>query len=81
VKRLLTELREQGYRQGETIVYDYLRTLREQPWWMEQDQARKKSSTHAGSQGVLSAREAAWLFVCNPRKLRFSQVIRVDHLR
>lgn len=48
---------------------------------MEQYQARKKSTTHAGSQGVLSAREAAWLFVCNPRKLRFSQVIRVDHLR
>jgi transposase len=81
VKRLLTELREQGYRQGETIVYDYLRTLREQRAWMEQDQAPKKSTAHAGSQSVLSAREAAWLFVCNPRKLRFSQVVRVDHLR
>jgi transposase len=81
VKRLLTELRKQGYRQGETIVYDYLRTLREQPAWMEQYQARKKSLAHARSQGVLSAREAAWLFVCNPRKLRFAQVVRVDHLR
>jgi len=81
VKRLLAELREQGYQQGETIVYDYLRTLREQPAWMEQYQARKKSSARAGSQGVLSAREAAWLFVCNPRKLRLSQVVRIDHLR
>ncbi|HEY6408145.1 MAG TPA: transposase, partial [Ktedonobacteraceae bacterium] len=66
---------------GETIVYDYLRTLREQPAGMEQYQAKKKSSAHARSQGVLSAREAAWLFVCDPRKLRFSQVVRLDHLR
>jgi transposase len=81
VKHLLTELREQGYRQGETIVYDYLRTLREQPAWREHAQARKKLAAHAGSQGVLSAREAAWLFVCNPRKLRLSQAVRIDHLR
>ncbi|HEX6553574.1 MAG TPA: ISL3 family transposase, partial [Ktedonobacteraceae bacterium] len=80
-KRLLTELRAQGYRQGETIVYDYLSTLREQPAWMEQYQARKKTSAQAESQGVLSAHEAAWLFVCNPRKLRLSQVVQLDHLR
>ena len=81
VKRLLVELREQGYQQGETIVYDYLRTLQEQPAWMQDFQAYKKSSAHVGSYDVLSAREAAWLFVCNPRKLRIPQVIRVDHLR
>jgi transposase len=80
-KHLLIELRERGYRHGETIVYDYLRTLREQPAWMERYQACKNSSTRTGSPEVLSAREAAWLFVCNPRKLRLSQVIRVDHLR
>jgi transposase len=49
-KRLLAELREQGYRQGETLVYDYLRTLREQPAWMEQYQAQKKSSAHTRSE-------------------------------
>jgi transposase len=81
VKYLLIELGERGYRHGETIVYDDLRTLREQPAGMEHSQTCKKSSTHTGSADVLSAREAAWLFVCNPRKLRISQVIRVDHLR
>ena len=81
VKRLLVELREHGYQQGETIVYDYLRTLQEKPAWMQDFQAYKKSSAHVGSYDVLSAPEAAWLFVCNPRKLRIPQVIRVDHLR
>ncbi len=81
VKHLLIELRERGYRHGETIVYDYLRTLREQPAWMERYQACKKASEKVGSPNVLSAREAAWLFVCNPRKLRLSQVRRLDHLR
>ena len=81
VKHLLIELRERGYRHGETIVYDYLRTLREHPAWMEHYRACKKSSADARFQDVLSAREAAWLSVCNPRKLRISQARRVDHLR
>src|SRR6266566_10156547 len=34
-KQLLAELREQGYRQGETIVYDYLRSMRDRPEWRE----------------------------------------------
>ncbi|HEU5383197.1 MAG TPA: ISL3 family transposase [Ktedonobacteraceae bacterium] len=79
VKHLLVELRERGYRQGATIVYDYLRTLRAQP--AGNAHLRKRSSAHAGSHDVLSAREAAWLFVSNPQKLRFSQVVRLDHLR
>ena len=48
---------------------------------MQNAQVYKKSSAHVGSQGLLSAREAAWLFVCNPRKLRFSQAVKIDHLR
>jgi transposase len=81
VKRLLVELEERGYRQGETIVYDYLRTLRQQPAWMEPYQRHKKAAVRSATQRTLSAREAAWLFVCNPQKLRLPQVIRVDHLR
>jgi len=61
--------------------YDYLRPLQEQPAWTERSQTHKKSSVHAASQGVLSAREAAWLFVCNPRKLRLAQAVRIDYLR
>jgi transposase len=70
VKRLLVELEERGYRQGETSVYDYLRTLRQQPAWMELYQRRKKAAVRSATQTTLSAREAAWLFVCNPQKLR-----------
>ena len=78
VKRLLVELRERGYRQGETIVYEYLRTLRKPP---EGVVVRKNAAVRSAAQTALSAREAAWLFVCNPQKLRLSQAVRLDHLR
>jgi transposase len=81
VKRLLAELRERGYRQGETIVYDYLRTLRKPPKGMDASEVQKKTVVHSVAQTSLSAREAAWLFVCNPHKLRISQAVRLDHLR
>ena len=81
VKRLLVELRERGYRQGETIVYEYLRTLRQQPEGVSASVARKKAAVRSAAQTALSAREAAWLFVCNPQKLRISQAVRLDHLR
>jgi len=81
VKRLLVELRERGYRQGETIVYDYLRTLRQQPEGVSASVVRKKGAVRSAAQTALSAREAAWLFVCNPHKLRISQAVRLDHLR
>jgi transposase len=81
VKRLLVELRERGFRQGETIVYDYLRTLRQQPEGVDASVVRKKTAVRSAAQPALSAREAAWLFVCNPQKLRISQVVRLDHLR
>jgi transposase len=81
VKHLLVELRERGYRQGETIVYDYLRTLRKPPEGMDASEVQKKTTVHSAAQRALSAREAAWLFVCNPQKLRISQARRLDHLR
>jgi transposase len=81
VKHLLVELREQGYRQGETIVSEYLRTLRKPPEGADASVVQKKIAVPSVAQTALSAREAAWLFVCNPQKLRISQAIRLDHLR
>jgi transposase len=81
VKHLLVELREQGYRQGETIIYDYLRTLRKLPNGMDASVVHKKIAVRSTAQTALSAQEAAWLFVCNPQKLRISQARRLDHLR
>ena len=56
IKQLVAELRERGYRQEENIVYDYLRSVREQPAWLE---TYKKTQTQAASSSSLSAREAA----------------------
>jgi hypothetical protein len=80
-KQWLAEIREQGYGSGETIVYDYLRALRERPHGLEADQLSKKRAVHSTSQPTLSARAAAWVFVCNPQKLRLPQVLSLDHLR
>lgn len=81
IKRLVAELRERGYRHGETIVYDYLRSMREQPVWPGASPISRKKQTHASSQSSLSAREAAWLFVRNPQRLRLAQVVKLDHVR
>jgi hypothetical protein len=81
IKQLLAELRELGYWQGETIVYDYLRSLRERPQWREAYTSTKKKQAHSLSQPDLSARQAAWLFACNPQKLLLMQVFKLDHVR
>src|SRR5258708_6602041 len=80
IKQLVAELRERGYRHGETIVYDYLRSLRQQPAWLEEYTATKMRPSHGALTLSLSAREAAWLFVCNPQKLRLAQVLKLDPL-
>jgi transposase len=77
IKHLLREIRAQGYRAGETIVYDYLRGLREPT----EGRAAFQRSTHTSAHDTLSARAAAWLFLCNPRKLRLPQVVSLDQLR
>jgi hypothetical protein len=77
----VTELREQGYRHGETIVYDNLRSMREQPVWPGASSDSGKKQTHASSQSSLSAREAAWLFTRDPQQLRLAQVVKLDHVR
>ncbi len=81
MKHLLVELRGRGYRQGETIVYDYLRTLRKPAERTDASVVQKNITVPSAAQTALSAREAAWLFVCNPQKLRISQAVRLDHLR
>jgi transposase len=81
VKHLLVELRERGYRQGETIVYDYLRTLRKPAEGVDTSVGHKKTTGRSAAQTALSTREAAWLFACNPHKLQLCQAVRLDHLR
>src|SRR5262249_50098820 len=81
VKQLVAELRERGYRQGTTIVYDYLRSLRHLPRWQEAGTSQENSRTQTASSSSLSARQAAWLFTRNPRKLRLTQVKKLDHVR
>ncbi len=74
VTHLIAEIRAQGFRGSDTIVFDYLRPWREEPAWMEAYQQRKQQIAHGVSKKPLSARSAAWLFVCNPRKLKWRQV-------
>jgi transposase len=80
IKQLVDELRERGYRHGETIIYDYLRRMREQPAWLPAYTAAKKQAPTA-SQLPLSAHEAAWLFARNPQRLRLMQVVKLDNVR
>src|SRR2546423_3332622 len=59
VKHLLVELRERGYRQGETIVYDYLRTLRKPPEGMDAPEAQKPTAAHSAPPRARAARKVA----------------------
>lgn len=72
---LVAEVRERGYQGGATMVYDYLRK-------MKREAARRHAEPRPVSAGVaLSAREAAWLFVRDPRRLSLRQVWQLDPLR
>src|SRR5260370_36620966 len=72
VKHLLVELREQGYRQARTIVYDYLRTLPKLPEEGNASVAQKKSVVDSATQTAPSAREAPRLFLSNTQNQRIS---------
>jgi transposase len=74
VTDLIGEIREQGFRGSDTIVFDYLRSRRSDPEWREAYQQRKKQIACGVSRKPLSAHQAAWLFVCNLRKLKWRQV-------
>ena len=81
ITHLVAELREQGYRGSDTIVFDYLRPLREQPEWLYAYQQQRQRAAQGIPTAPLSAREAAWLFVCPPAKLTLAQVRQLDPLR
>ncbi len=58
---------------GDAIITTKLRV-------MMRDQ-QKKQAGRSARQDQLSASEAAWLFICNPRKLKLRQVRQLDPLR
>jgi transposase len=72
VTDLIKEIREQGFRGSDTIVFDYLRSIRGDPEWREAYQQRKKQIACGVSRKPLSAHQAAWLFVCNLRKRKLA---------
>ena len=78
---LFAELRARGSQGGATLVYDYLRPLRERPEWRQAYQHQKALQAQGKRATPLSASEAAWLFICNPRKLTLRQVDELDPLR
>jgi len=81
ITHLIAEIRAQGYRGSATIVHGYLRSQHSQSGWMEAYQQQKQRKAQGTSASPLSAREAAWLFVCNPRKLTLRQVWQLEPLR
>jgi len=58
-----------------------IRPLREHPEWMQAYQQQKVRQAQGKRSTPLSAREAAWLFICNPRKLTLRQVRELEPLR
>ncbi len=81
VTHLIKEIRAQGYQGGESIVHDYLKDKRTAPEWMETYQQCKQRKMQGKSTTPLSARQAAWLFACNPRKLTLRQVWALEPIR
>jgi len=81
ITHLISEIRARGYRGSATIVHDYLRAYRQHPEWLQTYPQQKQQGARDGGHMPLSAREAAWLFVCNPRKLTLRQVWQLEPLR
>lgn len=81
VTHLIKEIRAQGYQGGESIVRDYLKDKRTMPEWREAYQQQKARQAQGKRVVPLSARQAAWLFICPPRKLTLSQVRELEPLR
>jgi hypothetical protein len=81
VTHLVAELRGQGYRGSDTIIFDYLRPLHQQPEWLPAYLQQQQRAAQGMPTAPLSAREAAWLFVCPPPKLTLAQVRQLDPLR
>ena len=63
------------------MVFDYLRPLHDRPEWLPAYQQQQRRAAQGLPTTPLSAREAAWLFVCPPPKLTLAQVCQLDPLR
>jgi transposase len=81
IQQLIEEIKGKGYRGGESIVYEHLQKSHPPAEWMEAYQQCKRQKAQGKQVTPLSARQAAWLYVCNPRKLKFRQVWRLSPLR
>jgi transposase len=81
VTHLIKEIRGQGYQGGESLVRDYLKDKRTRPEWREAYQQQKAHQAQGKRVAPLSARQAAWLFICPPRKLTLRQVRELEPLR
>jgi transposase len=80
-RSLFAELRARGYQGGATLVSDYLRPLREHPDWWNAYQQQQGRQAQGKRVSPLSAHQAAWLFISNPRKLKLRQVWELESLR
>jgi hypothetical protein len=80
-RSLFAELSARGYQGGATLVSDYLRPLREHPDWWDAYQQQKARQAQGKRVAPLSAHQAAWLFICPPRKLTLRQVRELEPLR
>ena len=78
---LIAEIHTQGFRGSASIVREYLRPLRAELDGIKDSQQRKPYLASGIANKPLSAHAAAWLFVCNPRKLKLSQVGQLEPLR
>ncbi len=81
VTHLIKEIRTQGYQGGASIVRDYLRDYRTTPQWKETYLQHKACQAQGKRTTPLSAREAAWLFICPPRQLTLKHVRALEPLR
>jgi hypothetical protein len=81
VTHLIAELRERGFKGSDTIVFDYLRSVCEHAGWRQTYQQELKRVARGIKSTPLSARTAAWLFVCNPRQLKWRQCWQLEPLR
>jgi transposase len=81
IKTLIEEIREKGFRGGDTLVYEYIQKSYPAPQWVEAYQQRKQLRVQGKQVTPLSARQASWLFVCNPRTLKWRQVWVLEPLR
>jgi transposase len=82
ITHLLKDLQARGYRGSATLLYEALRPWRkEEPWNAAYQQKKQQQQAGRDDSAALTAREAAWLFVCPPERLTLRQVWHLEPLR